>query len=123
MKKRVPAAQCLAPRLVLCLALAACALPPGGAPKADRARIGGTVLAVDFPNGVTCRATVPDKGSATGRFDDCPWPVGWAVTIHKRNYLEPAFGDAVSPYADVVVTDDAGRMTTFTTPYIVGNLD
>ena len=83
----------------------------------EAVRLGGDSLAVEFPNGVTCRATVPLTGAGEGGFDaGCPQPMRWALTITKRNYLEPIFGAAVSPYARVVISDGSGRAWVFRTP-------
>ncbi len=97
------------------LALAACALPEGAAPRPDRVSLGGTQMAVSFPDGTRCTADVPLTGG-TGQLSDCAYPLDWQVAITKRNYLEPILGVAVSPYATVSLTDAAGRTTQFRLP-------
>lgn len=99
--------------LLLVLGLAACAM--GQSPRPETVRLGGETLAVVWPNGVTCRASVPLTGGA-GRLEGCPHAADWQVRIVKRNYLEPILGAAVSPYAHVTVTEPSGRATHFRTP-------
>lgn len=102
----------LAPLAVL--ALAGCALLTGPA-RPDRVSLGGEELSVHFTDGVTCRAAVSATGGE-GTFDGCVHPARWQVVIHKRNYLEPVFGAAVSPYATVTILSEGGRPTVFQTP-------
>lgn len=101
--------------LAFCL-LAACGLPEGGAMRPEAVTLGGERLSVTFPAGVICHATVPLTGGEGGFAPPCPQPARWAVSIVKRNYLEPLFGAAVSPYARIVISDAAGRSWSFRTP-------
>lgn len=96
------------------LALAGCAALTGPA-RPDRVSLGGEDLSVHFTDGVTCRATVAATGGE-GAFDGCAHPAHWQVVIHKRNYLEPVLGAAVSPYATVTILSEDGRPTVFQTP-------
>ncbi len=98
------------------VALSACTLPQGGAPRPEAVSLGGDQLTVRYPNGVNCHATVPLTGGS-GRLQPCAWPASWQVTVARRNYLEPVLGGIVSPYATIIITDDAGRATSFRTPY------
>lgn len=106
-----PAFVCL-----LSFALGACALPQGAAPRPERVSLGGTQMAVFFPDGTRCTAEVPLTGGS-GSLADCAHPLDWQVSITKRNYLEPLLGAVVSPYASVRLTDNAGRVTFFRLPY------
>lgn len=105
-----------APVLIPLLALAACVLPNQGTPRPERVSLGGTQMAVSFPDGTRCTAEVPLTGGS-GSLSDCAHPLDWQVTITKRNYLEPLFGALVSPYASVRLTDASGRVTFFRLPY------
>ena len=96
------------------LALAGCAALIGMA-RPDGVSLGGESLAVHFTDGVTCRANVPQAGGE-GEFENCAHPAHWQVAIHKRNYLEPVFGAAVSPYATITILTEGDRRTVFETP-------
>ena len=101
--------------LVAGLSLAACA--QGFAPESHpvTASLGGERLSVTFSDGRVCHAAVPLTGGA-GRFEDCPDRGDWQAEIRKRNYLEPVFGAAVSPYGRIILTAPSGRNWVFVTP-------
>ncbi len=106
-----PALICL-----LSFVLGACALPQGAEPRPERVSLGGTQMAVSFPDGTRCITEVPLTGGS-GHLSNCAHRLDWQVTITKRNYLEPLLGPVVSPYASVRLTDPAGRITFFRLPY------
>jgi len=95
--------------------LAACAGLPGVSARPEAVSLGGERMSVRFTDGVVCRTAVPLTGGQ-GQLEGCAHPLDWAVTIHKRNYLEPVFGEAVSPYAHIVLSDGSGRNWAFQTP-------
>jgi hypothetical protein len=101
------------------LVLTACAVP--STPRPEAISLGGDRLVARFPNGVSCRATVPLDGGA-GRFEDCPHEATWEVEIIRRNWLEPLLGAAVAPYARITITGADGRETLFRTPPLRNDL-
>lgn len=100
------------------LLLSACTQPGTPVPDAARLSSGGAAgdrLEVDFTDGRTCRALVA-PGAGQGVFENCPEAQEWSVAIRHRNLLEPIFGAAVTPYADIAITSASGRITTFRVP-------
>lgn len=95
------------------LLLTACAIPPEAA-QPTAATIRGTELRVTFSDGGVCRAALGPEGGQ-GELA-CPQGGTYDVRIDKPNLLEPVFGDAVAPYADIAVTRGDGRTFRFRTP-------
>mgnify|MGYP000890740856 CR=1 FL=1 len=103
--------------LILPLLAAACAAPQARAPHPLRAEIGGTRMEVRFSDGARCLAEVPVAGGEGGFGPACPHAWHWQVTVRHRNWLEPIFGAAVSPYADILLTGPGGDEARFRVPY------
>lgn len=103
-------------RLLILPLLAACALPQAS-PHPLRADIGGTRMEVRFSDGRTCPAEVPMTGGEGGFGPACPQDWRWRVIVRHRNWLEPIFGAAVSPYADILLTGPEGATARFRVPY------
>ncbi|MBS0565004.1 MAG: hypothetical protein JSR87_11175 [Proteobacteria bacterium] len=103
--------------LILPLLAAACAAPFASPPHPLRAEIGGTRMDVQFSDGRTCRVEVPMTGGEGGFGPACPQDWHWQVTVRHRNWLEPIFGAAVSPYADILLIGPEGATARFRVPY------
>ena len=110
--------------LIPLLALAACATPVGGHAVPQAARLSADVLTLTLSDGTVCRAdwaTTP-----VGRMDGCGPGFGYAVrVIDNPNLLRQLFTGltsalgaegAVSPMAEVVITDPAGVDRVFVSP-------
>lgn len=101
------------------LSLAACSGKTEYLPQPQTVSLGGDHMKVRFSDGLVCRTSVPLTGGQ-GRLAGCANPLSWSITIQKRNPLEQVFGEAVSPYAMIVLSDTAGQSWTFETPVPVG---
>jgi hypothetical protein len=69
-------------------------------------------MKVRFSDGLVCRTSVPLTGGQ-GQLKGCANPLSWSITIQKRNPLEQVFGEAVSPYAMIVLSDGGGAELDF----------
>lgn len=101
--------------LALLAGLAGCGLPGTGVTRAESVQLGSQSLAVRFTDGVSCRADLP-PGGGQGMFVDCPHEARFAVQVDHQNWLEPALGDMVQPYARIRITTEDGRVQDFRTP-------
>lgn len=118
-------------KLLICLVLAGCSGPLGGAPVAQEARLSDQVLTVVVSDGRVCRVTnwraVPE-----GAFDACLPGHRYAVQVVERpNLLRQAFAGltaalgaegAVPPMAEVVITDAQGQARVFVSPPAVEDI-
>ena len=111
-------------KLLICLVLAGCVSAVPGNPVPESARLSNEVLTLVLSDGTVCRAdwvTAP-----VGRMDGCGPGYGYAVrVIDNPNILRQiwtglttALGaeGAVSPLAEVVITDPAGVDRVFASP-------
>ncbi len=107
-------------------ALAACAPLPEALTGArpDSVSLSAKSLRVAFTDGSICRAalTPVDSGVLTGVLERCAQPLRYEITIERQNWLEPALGELVAPYAHIVLRDDAGRAWHWRTPEAMNRL-
>ena len=110
--------------MIAALALAGCAsLQTAPVPKT--ARLSAEVLTLTLSDGTVCRANWAAEGG-TGRLDPCGPGFGYAVNVVRNpNLLRQLFTGlaaalgaegAVSPMAEVVITDATGRDHVFVSP-------
>ncbi|MEI4473376.1 hypothetical protein [Frigidibacter sp. MR17.24] len=103
----------------LALGLPLSALPAAaGAPwpaRVDGIKLTSDRLTVRFTDGAVCRSTMQPEGGM-GMFIDCPHQARFDVRIQRQNWLKPALGDLVEPYATVAITSEDGRVERFKTP-------
>ena len=99
--------------LMVMLMLAGCAAPGGpGGGSPDMVQLREGQLTLRFIDGLVCRTPVDPGGQ--GRFADCPRPFTYQVAIRHPNAL--AASGLVEPFADITLTDPAGRVSHWRTP-------